>query len=274
MPAVSLWIQFQKAANLSTRTIRDRAQTLRALEKYTGKSCLEVTQLELVAYMARDVAPATRSTYATIFRVFYRWAEQQGLIEKSPMEGAPVPRRPKYAPRPVENIQLSRVLAACSRRSTRAMVLLAALAGLRVHEIAKIRGDDVDLERRTITVVGKGNKRAVIPLHPVLVDLAQQMPDVGYWFTPWDRPDEPINAKSCGQAISRAMRRAGVDATAHQLRHWYGTSLLESGADLRTVQELMRHESLATTQIYTRVTSERRRAAIDGLTLPGLELAA
>lgn len=274
MPAVSLWISFQKAANLSKRTIKDRAQTIRALERWTGKNCLEVTQLDLVAYMARDVAPATRSTYATIFRVFYTWATQQGLIEKNPMDGAPVPRRPKYAPRPVENIQLSRVLAACSRKSTRAMVLLAALAGLRVHEIAKIRGDDVDLERRTITVIGKGNKRAVIPLHPVLADLAQTMPEVGYWFTPWDSPDTPISGKSCGQAISRAMRRAGVNATAHQLRHWYGTSLLESGADLRTVQELMRHESLATTQIYTRVTSERRRAAIDGLALPGLELVA
>lgn len=148
------------------------------------------------------------------------------------------------------------------------MVLLAALAGLRVHEIAKVRGDDFDLERGTLTVVGKGNKRATIPLHPILLDLVPTMP-AGYWFTHWETPDEPISGKSCGQAISRAMQRAGVEATAHQLRHWYGTSLLESGADLRTVQELMRHESLATTQVYTRVTSERRRAAIHALNLPG-----
>lgn len=268
MPAVSLWIQYQKAANLAPRTIKDRAELLRTLEAYTGKKCLEVTQLDLISFMARDVAPATRSTYATIFRVFYRWATQQGLIEKSPMDGAPVPRRPKYAPRPVENIQLHRVLAAATRRNTRAMILLAALAGLRVHEIAKVCGDDIDLERSTITVIGKGNKRSVIPLHPVLADLAKTMPERGYWFTPWDKPDEPITGKSCGQAISRAMRRAGVDATAHQLRHWYGTALLENGADLRTVQELMRHESLATTQIYTRVTSERRRDAIHALQLP------
>lgn len=271
MPSVSLWIQYQKAANLSARTIKSRAELMRALEQWTGKTALEVTQLDLVRFMARDVSPATRSTYATIFRVFYRFATDQGFIEKSPMEGAPIPRRPKYAPRPVENIQLSRVLSACSRQSTKAMVLLAALAGLRVHEIAKIRGDDLDLDRRTLTVIGKGGKRSVIPLHPVLVELAQTMPSTGFWFTHWERPDQPINGKSCGQAIGRAMRRAGVDATAHQLRHWYGTSLLEGGADLRTVQELMRHESLATTQIYTRVTSERRRAAIDCLTLPGLE---
>lgn len=269
MPAVALWINYQRAANLSPRTIRDRAETMRFLETWTGKTVLNVTQHDLVMFMARDVSPATRATYATIFRVFYRFALEQGLITKSPMDGAPVPRRPKYAPRPVENIQLTRVLQACSRHRTRAMVLLAALAGLRVHEIAKIRGEDIDLERATLTVIGKGNKRAVIPLHPVLIELAQDMPEIGYWFTHWETPDEPITGKSCGQAISRAMHRAGVDATAHQLRHWYGTALLEGGADLRTVQELMRHESLATTQIYTRVTSERRRDAIHGLTLPG-----
>lgn len=268
MPAVSLWIQYQKAANLAPRTIKSRAELMRTLEQWAGKTALEVTQLDLVRFMARDVSPATRSTYATIFRVFYKFATDQGFIEKSPMDGAPVPKRPKYAPRPVENVQLHRVLAAATRRTTRAMILLAALAGLRVHEIAKIRGDDFDLDRGTVTVVGKGNKRSVIPLHPVLIELAREMPDVGYWFTHWERPDEPINAKSCGQAINRAMQRAGVDATAHQLRHWYGTALLENGADLRTVQELMRHESLATTQIYTRVTSERRRDAIHALQLP------
>lgn len=188
------------------------------------------------------------------------------------MDGAPVPRRPKYAPRPVENMQLTRILEKANRRRTRAMILLAALAGLRVHEIAKLRGDDFDLERCTLTVIGKGNKRAVIPLHPVLVELASTMPTTGLWFSSYQDPEKPITGKAVGKAISDCMTRAGVAGTAHQLRHWYGTALLEKGADLRTVQELMRHESLATTQIYTRVTSERRRAAINNLELPTLNL--
>lgn len=268
MPEVYLWTQYQKAANLSPRTIRDRAETIRHLETFTGKPALQTTQTDIVRFMARDLAPATRSTYATIFRVFFRFCVAQDLLQKSPMDGAPVPKRPKYAPRPVENIQLTRILEKCNRHRTKVMVLFAALAGLRVHEIAKIQGTDIDHEKQTITVTGKGNKRAVIPLHPVLMDVVPTMPQYGYWFTSYERPDEPITGKSVGQAISRAMTRAGVAGTAHQLRHWYGTALLESGADLRTVQELMRHESLATTQIYTRVTSERRRAAIHALQLP------
>lgn len=268
MPEVSLWISFQKAANLSPRTIKDRADTIRFLEEWTGKSALETTTRDIVRFMARDVAPATRSTYATIFRVFFRWCVEQGLLEKSPMDGAPVPRRPKYAPRPLENVQLSRVLEKANRKRTRAMVLLAALAGLRVHEIAKIRGEDFDLERQTVAVVGKGNKRAVVPLHPILVELCKTMPNYGYWFPSYADSTQPITGKAVGSAISSAMQRAGVAGTAHQLRHWYGTALLEAGSDLRTVQELMRHESLATTQIYTRVTSERRRDAIQALQLP------
>lgn len=268
MPEVYLWTQFQKAANLSPRTIKDRAETVRFLEEWTGKPAIKTNQLDIVRFMARDVSPATRSTYATIFRVFFRWATDQGLIEKSPMDGAPVPRRPKYAPRPVENIQLTRILEKANRRRTRAMVLLAALAGLRVHEIAKIKGDDFDLERQTLTVIGKGNKRAVLPMHPILLELARSMPDKGYWFPSYQDPETHITGKGVGSAISSAMERAGVAGTAHQLRHWYGTALLENGTDLRTVQELMRHESLATTQIYTRVTSERRRDAIHALKLP------
>ncbi|MFW0108272.1 tyrosine-type recombinase/integrase [Rothia sp. P7181] len=180
----------------------------------------------------------------------------------------PVRKRPKYAPRPVENIQLAKILKN-SAKNTRVMVLLAALCGLRVHKIAKIRGSDLDLEKRTPAVIGKGNKRSIIPLHEIIVDTAQSMPESGWWFPSLSDVDKPISGKSCGQAISRAMRRAGVEGTAHQLRHSYGTALLESGeVDLRTLQELMRHESLATTQIYTRVTSERWREAIDNLCLP------
>jgi integrase/recombinase XerD len=116
------------------------------------------------------------------------------------------------------------------------MILLAALAGLRVHEIAKVRGQDVDLDSRTLYVVGKGGHGASIPLHPLLAKAAESMPRRGWWFPANSRrPGEHIRSRCVSDVIGTAMQRAGIhDGTAHRLRHWYGTTLVESGTDLRT----------------------------------------
>lgn len=146
------------------------------------------------------------------------------------------------------------------------MILLAAYQGLRVHEIAKLRGEDVDLESMALYVVGKGNKPAVLPLHPEVAGFAAEgrFPAVGWWFPAYGRPG-PIQSAAVSKAIHDTMRRAGFEAKPHQLRHWYGTTLVRNGADLRTVQELMRHASLATTQIYTESSDQQKRRAIDSL---------
>ena len=150
-------------------------------------------------------------------------------------------------------------------RRTRAMILLAAFAGLRVHEIAKVRGEHLDLVDRRLTVHGKGDITATLPLHHRIVEhaYAAGMPRTGWWFPGSDRGHQ--RRESVGQTIKEVMVRAGVLGSAHQLRHWYGSELLANGVDLRTVQELMRHRSVSSTQIYTQVTDQRRVAGIDSL---------
>ncbi|MCB4209154.1 tyrosine-type recombinase/integrase [Arthrobacter sp. UM1] len=182
-----------------------------------------------------------------------------------PMDRVPRVKRPRLVPRPITAADISRLVES-SRRLTRVKILLAALAGLRVHEIAKIRGEDIDLDARTLTVEGKGGHIALIPLHPQLVEIAQGMPRIGFWF-PSETRRGHVHARAVGKAIQRAIDRAGADGTPHQLRHWYGSSLLASGADLRTVQELMRHVSIQSTQIYTLVPDERRHEAVSRLSI-------
>ncbi|UXA09378.1 tyrosine-type recombinase/integrase [Mycobacterium sp. SMC-2] len=177
---------------------------------------------------------------------------------------------PKSTPRPVSDAQLRALLATRMRRKTRVMILLAALAGLRVHEIAKIRGEDIDLQARTLRVTGKGNRTETLPLHPLLVQAAESMPRRGWWFMGNSRrPGQPIERRSVSEVIQMAMQRAGIPGgTAHQLRHWYGTKLVADGTDLRTAQTLLRHANLNTTAIYTQVVDGKRTEAIDRLELP------
>jgi len=151
------------------------------------------------------------------------------------------------------------------------MILLAALAGLRVHEIAKLHGRDIDLTNRILTVTGKGNKTATLPLHPAIVAYAHTFPRDRFWFPSYTNQSTGlphVKASAVSAAIMHTMRRAGVPGQAHQLRHWYATTLLGSGVDLRIVQELMRHESPATTAIYTQVDFRQQRAGMDLLELP------
>ncbi|BDB44562.1 MULTISPECIES: tyrosine-type recombinase/integrase [Mycobacterium] len=174
---------------------------------------------------------------------------------------------PDREPRPVADADVPKLLATRMWSTTRAMILLALLAGLRVSEIAQMRGEDIDLTARLLWVKGKGRKLRSIPLHPALIELAAQMPATGWWFPMRGHPAEHIHRKSVSDIIGRTMRRAGVRGTPHALRHWYATSLLDDGNDLCTVQELMRHKSIQSTQIYTRVSDTRRREAIAGLSL-------
>ena len=103
------------------------------------------------------------------------------------------------------------------------MVLLAALAGLRVHEIAKVRGEDVDIDDRTLRVTGKGGRSDTLPLHPLLVAAALTMPTRGWWFPANSRrPGDHVHPKSVSDIIGQAMRRAGIVGTPHALRHSYG----------------------------------------------------
>lgn len=267
------WQAWQRAAGLSERTITERAGTLNNLATHTNTDLGALTAGGIIMFLGRKgLSASSRATYHASIRAFCAWAVEAGHYASNPADKTPAPKRPRNVPRPVAAAQLGAILKAAHRNKTRMMVLLAALAGLRVHEIAKVQGQDIDMDAGTLTVTGKGGTTQVMPLHPLLIDMARGFPREGYWFPTYKGNSTgasgPILPAAVGVSISRAMERAGVNGTPHQLRHWYGTALLEQGVDLRTVQELMRHQSIASTQIYTKVSDKRRRHAINLLELP------
>ncbi|TDH51582.1 recombinase XerD [Mycobacterium eburneum] len=264
MERYQIWMQ---GRGLSARSIGDTMGTLRRLERVAGRPAHLVTALAVSRFLgAENLGPRARYTYFGHLRGFYRWLADNGHGPDA-MATLPRPRMPRCTPRPITTEQLQALLALPLRRKTRAMVMLAALAGLRAHEIAKVKGQDVDRDARTLYVIGKGGHGASIPLHPQLVEVARAMPARGWWFPANStRPGQHIRSNCVVMTISDACKRAGIAAgTAHRLRHWYGTHLVAAGADLRTVQTLLRHENLTSTAIYTQVTDERRIEAINRL---------
>lgn len=257
------------AQRLSYRTITERAQLITRASRDTGQPPEAMTGDAIVRWASSHRwAPSTAGTYYSALVAWHRWLIMQGIRTDDPMLLFPKPRVPRGAPRPITTSQLRRILETRMRHRTRGMILLAALAGLRASEVARFRGDDFDRDSGKIHVTGKGGVAASIPAHEMIREYAETMPRTGHWFTTHVGPGRgraPITAKAVSIIIRDVMRRADVPGTAHQLRHWYGTELVESGADLRTTQTLLRHASLATTQIYTRVSDARRVDAISRL---------
>jgi integrase family protein len=264
---IDAWTLTMQAQGLSQATITERTRLIRQLARTTGTDPAALTPHTLTVFLANIDSPVTADAYYSIARAWCSWLVRAGHRDDDPTMRVPRPRVPPARPRPITRDQLETLLATSLRQDTRTKILLAAYAGLRIHEIAKIRGEDIDPAGGTLTVTGKGGRTDLLPAHPIILAQAANYPRKGHWFPSPTRPGQHVAAKTVGTVIARALRRAGIDATAHQLRHFFATSLLEAGVDSRIVQTLMRHASLATTGRYLGVTLTQQRAALDSLTI-------
>jgi integrase len=265
LPPLQGWELYMRGAGRAERTVRDGLGTMRMLERHADKTVEQLQAVDVSRFLARpEIGPSSRTAYFSSIHAFFVWYANNGGADVTAR--LPRPKSPQSTPRPVSTERLRRLLNTRMHRRTLIMVLLAALAGLRVHEIAKVRGEDVDIDDRTLRVTGKGGRSDTLPLHPLLVAAALTMPTRGWWFPAnARRPGDHVHAKSVSDIIGQAMLRAEIPGTPHGLRHWYGTNLVATGADLRTAQTLLRHANLQTTAIYIAVADQKRSEAVDKL---------
>lgn len=267
-PLVEEWALWQRSGRRAQRTVHERCRVVGTFLDEAHVDPLQSTWTDVARWMDShpEWGQSTAATYFSYLTSWHKWLVMMEHRTGNPMVKLAAPRRPERSPRPVADTDLAALLNLRMHARSRVMILLAALAGLRVAEVAQVKGEDLDLDAGRIQVLGKGGKRAWVPLHPMLREVADTMPRTGYWFPGNSRrPGQPIRPRGVSDIIGGAMRRAGVQGTPHSLRHWYATTLLSEGADLRTVQELMRHSSLQTTQVYTQVPDARRAEAVGRL---------
>lgn len=262
---VKAWKASMQGQGLSQRTITERIRVINQVATATGADPAALTPHTISTWLATLPSAATKSTYYAVLRAWSRWLVHSDRRADDPTTRVPTPKTPAGHPRPVTDAQLDAVLALPLRQDTRTKIILGAYAGMRVHEIAKIRGEDISPVAGTITITGKGGRTDTLPAHQLILQQANLYPRRGLWFPSPSDPTVPVRAKTVSAVISDAFDRADAPATAHQLRHYFATSLLRAGTDSRVVQSLMRHESLATTGRYLAVNTDQQRAALSGL---------
>ena len=225
----------------------------------------------------RGLAPTSLRRRAAAIRGFYRFAYGEGLIPADIAARLDLPRQPRLLPETLDVAEVERLLdAAGDALRDRALLELLYAAGLRISEAVRLDLEDVSRADRTVRVVGKGDRERVVPVgdiavewlnrwlaegRPALLALSHVAPVRGGPVFVGDR-GRRLARQQGWAAVKRAALRAGLGdrVSPHTLRHSFATHLLEGGADLRIVQELLGHASISTTQLYTHLTGERIRA--------------
>ena len=251
--ALSAHLRHCKQRGLRKPTLEAREEIVRRFARLTDTPLLEVTQCDVDRWRDTydDHAPATIENYARHVQTFYGWLTKAKLIADDPTTEIPIPKVLKGVPRPIEEVDLHRAVAAATGE-LRVWLVLAAYVGLRAGEISRLRREDI-YETRDIPVLhvvkGKGGRERLVPLSGnVLHELGYYLtkPRGPQWLSGYHDPDRLVTVEVAGH-----LRALGIPATCHSLRHCFATRLYQqSGGDLRMTQDLMGHASPATTAIY------------------------
>jgi integrase/recombinase XerC len=241
----------------------------------------KVDTLAVRSYMAhlhRDrLANRSLARHLSTLRSFFRWACREGHLEKNPARGLPSPRIPKTLPRAMTLPDTERLLSVEEDEGfvperERALFELLYATGLRVSEAAGLDLDDVDLASRLVRVTGKGSRQRIVPFGEAAGEaLRAYLPSrdaLAHRAAQGAGAGEPLfvnvrggrlTPRSMARLLKRRLRAAGLpeEISPHALRHTFATHLLQAGADLRAIQELLGHASLSTTQKYTHLDAAR-----------------
>ena len=272
---------------VSAATIRAYASDLRDFARVAGPAVSWSTSPDAaVSYLAgrtrrgaareRALAPTSLRRRAAAIRAFYRFAFGDGLIPVDVAARLDLPRQPRLLPETLDVGEVARLLDAPNRIRDRALLELLYASGLRVSEALTLDFDDLSLDGGFVRVVGKGDRERLVPVGDVALERLREWiageratllgrshvsPVRGGPLFLGDRGGR-LARQQAWSAIKSAAHKAGLSdrVSPHTLRHSFATHLLENGADLRIVQELLGHASISTTQLYTHLTGERIRA--------------
>ena len=289
---IDRFLNYQRTErNASELTIKSYREDLTALADYLEEAhegCCpgpsEVSSFELRGYVgALHEAEYAKSTIArrlASLRSFYRFGQREGWVDNNPAKALRNPRQGRTLPHFLSAEDIGRLLRAPSARTVsgkrdRAILETMYSAGLRVSETVGLNDGDLDFRAGIARVRGKGKRERFAPIGSYAAEALRTWLDVRKLHASQSRGAESpvfvskfgrrITTRSVARMLEKYLKEAGLDGrtSPHSLRHSFATHLLDRGADIRSVQELLGHKSLVTTQIYTHVSTAGLRAAYE-----------
>jgi integrase/recombinase XerD len=291
-PILDFLAYLELERGLSRNTLAAYRSDLRQFGEFLDRNGLELLQTEhgelarFLSELARGggeraaVAPTTLGRKVACLRSFYRHLRREGLIEHDPTADLRGPHKPQRLPRVLSREQVARLLAQPQGAGAlvlrdRAMLELMYACGLRSSEAVSLELGDVDLDEALLRTRGKGSKERIVPIGRQAVAAMRGYLRAGRGELLGERSEQRLFLNRRGTALTRQglykivqghARRAGLEEkmSPHTLRHSFATHLLAGGCDLRSLQEMLGHADLATTQVYTHLSADRLKDAYFG----------
>ena len=262
--------------NYAPKTVKAYVRSVAAFFQHVGKSPARCTPEDVRSYQVhladRGVSWSTFNITVCALRFFFTTT----MARPWEVKHIPFARRPRKLPVVLSQDEMQRVFAAIDHGQHRVALMTAYACGLRVSEVVTLRVEDIDSARMLVHVSqGKGQKDRLVPLAAGLLDVLRihwRVWRPKTWLFPGHDPKTHVSARTLQRAVKRAVKDAGVtkNASMHTLRHSFATHLLEAGTDIRTLQSLLGHFRVKTTQIYNHVARKEITATKSPFDLLGI----
>ncbi|MBS9337238.1 site-specific tyrosine recombinase XerD [Fructobacillus parabroussonetiae] len=276
----------QVERGLSQNTVKAYQQDLTAFARFLEeqkKSKDDVDHLVILTFLnqlrAAGRANSSIARMVTTLRKYFAYLKKEGLVAHDPMQTIKPPKKAQHLPAVLTIEEVDRLLAVPDLTTTlgirnKALLELLYATGLRVSELVNLTLDDLHLDLGLLQTIGKGDKERIIPVGEVAIDwLNTYLRDSRPKLLKKQKADQiflndhgrPISRQGVWLLIKQLVAQAGIhkDVSPHTLRHSFATHILENGADLRVVQELLGHSDISTTQIYTHISKGRLTQVYD-----------
>ena len=251
------------------------------LGAYEGYRAADIGTAEIERYLSerieKGLAKRSQARMLSSFRSFFNWCVEEGEVKENPCDRIDAPKLGKYLPAVLSVEEVDAILSSVDTKTAtglRSRAILEVLygCGLRVSECTGLRISHVHLDEGYVDVVGKGNKQRIVPLGEMAAEAirnylpvrpepaARPFEDILFL----NRAGRPLSRVSVFNLVKEQAMAAGIhkEISPHTFRHSFATHLIEGGADLRIVQEMLGHESILTTEIYTHIDYSTWQAAI------------